>query len=67
MECNGNAASRQHHYDLSAVGADPEWDGLASAFTTLLATEIEIHPDGRQIAAAIVRVRINYFSPLWEV
>ena len=52
---------------LAAVGSDPEWDGLARAYTSLTGTEIEIHPDGRKIAAATVRIRIDYYSPLWEV
>lgn len=52
---------------LAAIGMDPEFDGLASAYATLTGTEIEIHPDGRGVAAAIVRIRIDYFSPLWEV
>lgn len=52
---------------LAAIGSDPEWDGLARAYTTLTGTEIELHPDGRKMAAAIVRIRIDYYSPLWEV
>ena len=49
------------------VGADPEWDGLADAWTTLESTEIEIHPDGREIGAGIVKIRIDYSSPAWEI
>jgi len=52
---------------LAAVGADPEWDGLADAWTTLESTEIEIHPDGREIGAGIVKIRIDYSSPAWEI
>lgn len=52
---------------LAAIGSDPEWGGLASAYTTLTGTEIEIKPNGQKIAAAIVNIRIDYYSPLWEV
>lgn len=52
---------------LAAVGVDPEWDGLADAWTTLESTEIEIHPDGREIGAGIVKIRIDYRSPAWEL
>jgi hypothetical protein len=51
---------------LAAVGVDPEWDHLGDAWTTLEETEIEIHPDGREIAAAIVKIRVDYFTPIWE-
>lgn len=52
---------------LAAIGSDPEWDGLAGAYTSLTGTEIELHPDGRALAAGIVNIRIDYYSPLWEV
>jgi hypothetical protein len=52
---------------LAVIGSDPEWDNLADAYTTLTGTELEIHPDGRTVAAAIVNIRIDYYTPLWEI
>ncbi len=51
---------------LAAVGSDPEWNGTADAWTELESTDIELDPQGRDIAYAIVRIAIHYSTCLWQ-